>query len=134
LTLNTLVQVGGRLVGLIAGVGASVVLGRYLGPETYGAYVYVITFLGFFAVLTSFGLDAVALRDLAGETAPIDDVLSSLVSVRLLLTLAVVPIALLAVMASETSTSTFELAAVIAPVLFASPVASVGILFSARLR
>src|SRR5688500_10078369 len=58
------------LLGLVVGAWDA----RYLGPELYGEFAYVLAFVAFFAVLAPLGLDSVAIRNMArnsGQSAAI---------------------------------------------------------------
>lgn len=47
------------------GMITAIVLARYLGPEDYGKYAFVISFVLIFAVFSDFGLNELTIRDVA---------------------------------------------------------------------
>lgn len=59
---------GWLLLGRIFSLGISFLIGvyiaRYLGPAHYGLFSYVISFVGLFAFLTSFGIDGIVNREI----------------------------------------------------------------------
>jgi O-antigen/teichoic acid export membrane protein len=127
------VQLGGRLISIVAGVTASVLLGRHLGPAVYGQYVYVIAYLGIFAMVASFSLETLAVRELAAHPQDADDILSTVLTLRLALSAAVIPIALAFLLATEASPELRFLVALTCPILLTGAVSSVGTLFGARM-
>jgi O-antigen/teichoic acid export membrane protein len=112
---------------------ASVILGRYLGPAVYGQFVYVIAYLGIFAMVASFGLETLAIRELAAHPHDTDDILSTLLTLRLAFSAVVLPIALVFLIATETSTELRFLVVLTAPILLSGAVLSISALFFARL-
>ena len=127
------VQIGGRAVSIVAGVAASVVLGRYLGPAVYGQYVYVIAYFGIFSTVASFGLETLAVRDLAAQPEQTDDILSTLLTLRTAFAVATVPLAIAFLFATEASDQLRLLVLITSPTLLTGAVSSVGALFAARL-
>lgn len=53
---NTIVQIAGKALSTILGLLAIGMMTRYLGPEKFGWYITVISFLQFIGILTDFGL------------------------------------------------------------------------------
>jgi len=51
-------------IRLVLGLVVGVWLTRYLGPQQFGTYSYVISFVGLFAALAPMGLDNIVVRDL----------------------------------------------------------------------
>jgi len=60
-------------VGLFVGIWVA----RYLGPEQFGMFSYVIAFVGLFTPLNKLGFDGIISRDVAKNDKDIDDLLSS---------------------------------------------------------
>jgi O-antigen/teichoic acid export membrane protein len=67
------------LLGLLVGAWVA----RYLGPELYGEFAYVLAFVAFFAVLGPLGLSAVAIRDMARDTSASAMILGTVMRLRL---------------------------------------------------
>jgi O-antigen/teichoic acid export membrane protein len=61
---NTGWMFGGRMILLIIAFFVSVYIARYLGPENYGLFSYVISFVGLFGFLSSLGLDNILNREI----------------------------------------------------------------------
>lgn len=53
---NTIIQIIGKIISTVLGLAAVAMMTRYLGPEKFGWYVTVITFLQFAGILIDFGL------------------------------------------------------------------------------
>jgi len=64
---NTLVQVGARLVGLLASMAFTALLTRHLGLATYGQLVAASTYVALFVILGDAGLYLVTVRRAAQE-------------------------------------------------------------------
>src|SRR4029079_14274311 len=117
-----------------AGIAASVALGRHLGPAVYGQYVYAITYLGLFIVLSNFGLDTLAVRDLARDPARTDQILSTVQTIRLGLAALAIPPALVALLVREPAGDLRLVIALPSPILLTSALGVVGAVFAARLE
>lgn len=63
---NTLSQLTGRVVSSIAVVIVSLLIAKRYGPEGYGDFVKIITYVGFFYLIADFGLNAVYLQRTIG--------------------------------------------------------------------
>lgn len=59
---NTLSQLIGRIVSSVAIVIVSLLIAQRFGPEGYGDFVKITTYVGFFYLLADFGLNAVYLQ------------------------------------------------------------------------
>lgn len=49
---------------LIAGVFVGIYVARYLGPEKFGIFSYVLVFVGIFGIISKLGLDSIIVRSL----------------------------------------------------------------------
>jgi PST family polysaccharide transporter len=81
-------------VGLVVGAWVA----RYLGPEQFGLYSYVIAFVGLFGLLATLGLDNIVVRDLVRTPENADEILGTALILKMLgalltiiLTIAVIP-------------------------------------------
>lgn len=61
---NTGWLVGEKLLRLTLGLFVSVWVARYLGPENFGVFSYIQSFVGLFIVVATLGLDGVVVREL----------------------------------------------------------------------
>jgi O-antigen/teichoic acid export membrane protein len=86
LAKNTLIQVIGKIISTILGLFAIALITRYLGPEGFGKYTTIITFLTFFAVASDFGLTLVTVQMISGlkDKLAENKILNNLFGFRLL--------------------------------------------------
>ena len=89
---NTLIQIGGRLVGLAASMAFTAILTRHLGLATYGQMVAASTYVALFVILGDAGLYLVTVRRAAQEVERRAAILGTAFVLRALLP--IVPLAL----------------------------------------
>lgn len=65
---NTVSQVVGRVVSSVAILILSILIAKRYGPEGYGDFVKITTYVGFFYLIADFGLNAVYLQRTVGKT------------------------------------------------------------------
>jgi O-antigen/teichoic acid export membrane protein len=83
-TFNMIVVVAGRAVVALAGLGVVVVLTRYLGPEGFGQYRTVLTYVSLIAIPAELGLYTIVLREISRPGADGGEILGAALSLRLL--------------------------------------------------
>ncbi len=67
-------------LGLLVGVWVA----RYLGPEQFGFYSYVIAFVSLFSALATLGLDGIVVRDIVRQPACKEETLGTAFALKLL--------------------------------------------------
>ena len=67
--LNTSWLLMSRVVQMLVSLVVGGMVARYLGPENYGTYNYVISFVGLFAALSTLGISSVVVKDMLSGTA-----------------------------------------------------------------
>ena len=82
---NTLVQVGGRGIGLIASVAVTAMLTRHLGLDVYGQLATAATYIAIFTILGDAGLYLATVRRAAQDPADRPRILGTALGLRLLL-------------------------------------------------
>jgi O-antigen/teichoic acid export membrane protein len=75
--VNTLWLFAEKIFGMIVGLFVGIWVARYLGPEKFGMFSYVIAFTSLFAPLGKLGFDGIVSRDIARNDTDIDELLSS---------------------------------------------------------
>jgi O-antigen/teichoic acid export membrane protein len=90
---NTLVQIGGKALSTILGIGSLALITRYLNPHGFGEYTTVLTFLTFFAVASDFGLTLVSSQMISSDPNHETTILNNLFGLRLISSLLVLVIA-----------------------------------------
>jgi O-antigen/teichoic acid export membrane protein len=79
---NTIIQIIGKSITTLLGIFALVLMTRYLGPEGFGQYTTITSFLMFFGILVDFGLTLVTARMLAEPGIDTNKTLSNLFTIR----------------------------------------------------
>lgn len=90
---NTIIQVGGKIIGTVLGLIVVALLTRYLGTEGYGQYTTVIAYLGFFSVVADLGLYLIVVREISKENANPEKVLGNVFSLRIIFAGAILALA-----------------------------------------
>lgn len=65
LGINTIIQLGGRFIGIGLSLVVIVILTRYFGLSDFGRYTTIVAYLNFFTVIADLGLYLVASREMA---------------------------------------------------------------------
>lgn len=85
---NSLVQVGGRAVGLVASMTFNAILIRHLGIATFGQFTAAAVYVGFFMILGESGLYLVSVRRAMQEPERRSRILGTALGLRLIWTVA----------------------------------------------
>ena len=85
--LNTIVQVIAKAVTVIFGFLTMVILTRYLGPEGYGNYMYVLTLVVLFGGFADWGTATIGVREAAKDEEKQNLILSNIFLIRFVLAL-----------------------------------------------
>jgi O-antigen/teichoic acid export membrane protein len=78
---NSMVQLAGRGVTMVASLLTLMLLSRYLGPHGYGQYQIVIAFL-FITNFSDLGVNVIAVRHLSQGERSQDDIMANVVTLR----------------------------------------------------
>ena len=68
------------LASLLVGIWVA----RYLGPKEFGVFNYASSFMAFFSVLTTLGLDGIVVRELVKDSNKSNTILGSSFGLKLL--------------------------------------------------
>lgn len=68
---------GEKVLRMFVGLFVGVWVARYLGPERYGLFSYVQSFVGLFTVLSTLGLDSIVVRELVKDDSHKEALLST---------------------------------------------------------
>jgi O-antigen/teichoic acid export membrane protein len=79
---NTGWLLGDRLVRAALGFIVGALVARYLGPERFGHYAFVLAFIAFFQVVANLGADSIVVRDIARDPASAPQVLGTALRMR----------------------------------------------------
>ena len=64
---NTSWLFGEKILRMVVGLFVGIWVARYLGPEQFGLFSYVQSFVGLFAVFITLGLDAIVVKELLNK-------------------------------------------------------------------
>lgn len=82
--LNTSWVLAERLLRYTIGFLVGIWVARYLGPDQYGLLNYALSFVTVFAFLSTLGLDPLAVRDMVRNLGIRDEMVGTLVTMRLI--------------------------------------------------
>ncbi|MDM5272409.1 flippase [Sulfurovum sp. zt1-1] len=66
-----------RILRMLVGLFVGVWVARYLGPEQYGLFNYVVSFVGLFTIIATFGLDSIIIRELVKNSSRRDELIGT---------------------------------------------------------
>lgn len=130
---NALWLFSDRAVRLGVGFLVGVWVARYLGPDRYGQFNYVVAFVTIFATAVSAGTDSLVVRDLAREPQRTNAILAAATMIRLVGTpVVLVLVAATALAMHARDAATLQLMAVYATTLLFRPLEVVDLWFQAE--
>lgn len=74
---NALWLFADKLLRMGVGLLVSVWVARYLGPEQFGTFNYVLSFVAMFSCITTLGLDGIVVRDIVGTPEKSNEIMGS---------------------------------------------------------
>lgn len=80
---NTIIQFASKIISIFLGLSAIAIITRYLGPEIYGEYTIIITFISFFAIIADMGITLITVQLISRPGAEERNILSNLLGLRL---------------------------------------------------
>ena len=81
---NTVWLFADRILRMGFGLVVGVWVARYLGPEQFGLFSYVLAFVALFGVFATLGLDDIVVRDIVRNPSDKDEILGATFSLKLL--------------------------------------------------
>lgn len=102
------------LVGLLVGIWVA----RYLGPEQFGLFSYVQSFVGLFATIATLGLDGIVVREIVNDAVKAQVVLTTAFWLKLVAAFFVLLLLAIAVHLTSNDDSTNTLVFIIASATF----------------
>ncbi|MBI4302706.1 MAG: oligosaccharide flippase family protein [Chloroflexi bacterium] len=91
---NSITPMAAQLLNRVIEFGFAIFMLRYLGPENVGKYAFAVVLIGYFLILTDFGLGTLLTREVAKDKAQGNRYLSNTIVLRLGLCLVSVPLIL----------------------------------------
>jgi O-antigen/teichoic acid export membrane protein len=92
--LNTASLVAGRVLAVLAGFGAIALASRYLTQDGYGQLTVAMALVSLFAVITDLGISTMATRQIAREPDREREILGTVLSLGLVLSVGVIALTL----------------------------------------
>ena len=86
-----------RVLRLCLSLVVGVWVARYLGPEQFGLYNYAVAFVSLFSVLSTLGLDGIVVRNIVQEPTKQDEILSTVLVLKLISSTVVMLISIAAI-------------------------------------
>jgi O-antigen/teichoic acid export membrane protein len=111
---NTSWLLGEKILRIFAGLFVTVWMARYLGPEQFGLFTYAQSFVFFFTIMATLGLDSIVVRELVHDKNLYNKLLGSAFSIKLIGAIIVLIILSLAVQLTDNDNPTNLLIFVIA--------------------
>lgn len=94
---NTSFIVAGEIVVKLVTLAITIYLAKYLGVADFGKYVFIITFLMFFGVISGFGLDQVVIRDIARNMAKTNEIINNALFIRIITSFVAITLAIITI-------------------------------------
>jgi O-antigen/teichoic acid export membrane protein len=93
---NSTVVFFGQVFSLVANLGATVLLARYLGHSGFGLFSYALAFVSIFALVADFGMQTIIVRELASRRWNPIELLGNAVFIKIILCLVTIGLTILA--------------------------------------
>lgn len=81
---NTSWLFGEKILRMIVGLFVGVWVARYLGPEQFGLFSYVQSFVGLFTAIATLGLDGIVVRELVRDESRRDELIGTALWLKLI--------------------------------------------------
>lgn len=89
---STVAQIAGRILAALVSIVSLKLSTQYLGPTAYGNFVTATAFITLFSVLTDWGLNVVAVQEIAKDESTARTFIGINIAMRAALSLALVPL------------------------------------------
>lgn len=90
---NTIIQFAGKTMATFLAVVIAGLMMRYLGPEGFGEYTIIVTFLAIFSTIADLGLQAILTREISKEGADVKKIVSNIFTIKLIFGLSILLLA-----------------------------------------
>jgi O-antigen/teichoic acid export membrane protein len=87
---NTLFQFVGKIVTMLISMGVTATVTRYYGVEGYGVFSLIVGFPALFYIISDFGFNAIATRDLSVKESAINQYLGNIIVIRMVISLVLI--------------------------------------------
>ncbi len=117
---NSSTLLGGQLAERVLKLVVMAVLARMLGKTSFGLYIFVLTYVEFFHLLTDLGLQTILVREMARGSEKAEELLGSALTIKLIAAFVSAGLAIFLIRYSGVHASTADLVAWAALGLFLS--------------
>lgn len=131
--VSTTTQVAAKVLHLVLNIVSTLAIVRHLAPGAYGVYVLVLTVTTIVGLVADFGLPKVAVREVLAAGVNENDIVGTIVALRLLLALAGIVVTQVVLLAMRQPPSAL-LAAAVASLIFLSEAVLAAIVVSFQVR
>lgn len=129
---NFIAVFAGNFVSKIFGLFLAIILARYLGPEDYGKYAFVVSFAYLFNVIADFGLNDLFVRDVARDRSIVSKYLALALIVKPSLSIISITILIFSVYFMNYSTEILVCSAIFSiHIIFITLISSITAIFRA---
>jgi O-antigen/teichoic acid export membrane protein len=111
---NSAVVLFGQAFSLMANLGTTVLMARYLGKDGFGLFSYAIIFVSFFALLADFGMQAILIREFSRNQWRAEEILGNAVLIKVVLSITASALIILAAWVIGSSALFFRIIAILA--------------------
>ncbi len=91
----------GKVVQLFGNLLVGILIARYLGPEQFGLMSYIISYVGLYSVLASFGMENIEIRELSRHHDRKDVILGTSTTLRIIFSLVTIAVIFLTTLTFE---------------------------------
>jgi O-antigen/teichoic acid export membrane protein len=111
---NTSWLFGEKVLRMVVGLFVGIWVARYLGPEQFGLFSYVQSFVGLFIAFSTLGLDAIVVRELVKDESRRDELIGTTFWLKVMGAVGVILILSIAINFTSNDTHTNTLVFIIA--------------------
>jgi len=118
---NSSVVFFGQVFSLAANLGVTVLLARQLGQAGFGLFSYAVVYVGLFAIIADFGMQAILVRELSRRRWTESEILGNAIIVKALLSIITIAVIIFLAWTTASSSTLFEILIIIALSILFSP-------------
>ncbi len=84
---NTGIVIVGKVARGLIEMAIVILLARYLGVNNFGIYSFVFAYLGFFGMITDFGIESILVREISRDRSRADKLTGDVIAMKIVLSL-----------------------------------------------
>jgi len=118
---NSSIVFFGQVFSLAANLGVTVLLARQLGQAGFGLFSYAVVYVGLFAILADFGMQAILVRELSRRQWSATEILGNAIIIKTLLSIIAIAFIIFSAWTTSSSSTLFQIIIIIALSIVISP-------------